>query len=68
MRVLIAVIALAFTILPAVAQMGGGKGHRHQETQKKQDTTVKADENAYKQALKNIPAPHDKPDPWKTMR
>jgi hypothetical protein len=68
MRVLMAVIAIAFMTLPAHAQMGmGGKGPRSQ-TQKKQDTTVKADENAYKNALKSIPAPREKPDPWQSMR
>ena len=29
---------------------------------------IKADENAYKDALKSIPAPHEKPDPWKSTR
>lgn len=68
MRVLIAVIAIAVMTLPAHAQMGmGGQGPRPQ-TQKKQDTTVKADDNAYKNALKSIPAPREKPDPWQSMR
>jgi hypothetical protein len=67
MRVLIAVIAIAVMTLPAHAQMGMGKGQRHQ-TQKKQDATVKADDNAYKNALKTIPAPREKPDPWQSMR
>jgi hypothetical protein len=68
MRVLIAALAIAFMMLPAHAQMGMGKGQKHQETQKKQDTTIKADEKAYKDALKSIPAPHEKPDPWKSVR
>jgi hypothetical protein len=67
MRVLMAVLAIAFLTLPAHAQMGMGKGPRPQ-TQKKQDATVKADENAYKNALKSIPAPREKPDPWQSMR
>jgi len=28
----------------------------------------KVDEKAYENALKNIPASTDKPDPWKSMR
>jgi hypothetical protein len=68
MRVLIAVLAIVFMMLPAQAQMGMGKEQRHQGTQKKQDTTIKADDKAYKDALKSIPAPHEKPDPWKSMR
>jgi hypothetical protein len=68
MRVSIATIAIALMIAPAHAQMGGGKGKRHQGTSTKQDTAVKADDNAYKNALKSIPTPHDKPDPWKSIR
>jgi hypothetical protein len=29
---------------------------------------AKADQQAYKEALKRIPVPNEKPDPWKTMR
>jgi len=36
--------------------------------QQKQDTEVKADEKAYQAALKRIPTPQEKPDPWKSMR
>ena len=68
MRVLIAFMAIAFMTLPAHAQMGMGKGQRHQGTQGKQSATVKADDKAYKDALKAIPVPHEKPDPWKSMR
>jgi hypothetical protein len=68
MRVVIAVIAIAFLMVPAHAQTGMGKGQRHQGTQKKQDTTTKVDEKAYKNALKGIPTPNEKPDPWKSMR
>ena len=68
MRVSIATIAIALMIAPAHAQMGGGKGKRHQGTSTKQDTAVRADDNAYKNALKSIPTPKDKPDPWKSIR
>ena len=67
MRVLIAVIAIAFMMLPAYAQMGMGKGRTRQDNAK-QDTTVKADESAYKNASKSVPAPREKPDPWQSMR
>jgi hypothetical protein len=68
MRVLIAAITIALMLVPAHAQMGGGKGKRQQGTSTKQGTAVRADDNAYKNALKSIPTPHDKPDPWKSIR
>jgi hypothetical protein len=68
MRVPLAAIAISLMIVPAHAQMEGGKGKRHQGTSTKQDTAVRADDNAYKNALKSIPTPHDKPDPWKSVR
>jgi|HubBroStandDraft_5_1064220.scaffolds.fasta_scaffold192790_1 hypothetical protein len=64
----IAALAIAVMMLPAHAQMGMGKGQSRQATPKKQDTTAKADDKAYKDALKSIPAPAEKPDPWKSMR
>ena len=68
MRVVIAVIAIAFLMVPAHAQMGMGKGQRHQGTQKNPGATTKADEKSYKNALKGIPTPNEKPDPWKSIR
>jgi hypothetical protein len=69
MRVLMTAMALALITLPAHAQgMGGGHKHR-QDAQKTTDKAkTKADEEAYKEALKRIPAPKEKPDPWKSMR
>ncbi len=70
MRILMAGLAIALMTVSAHAQeMGGGRGRKHQQdTQKTQDKTVKADEQAYKNALKSIPVSHEKPDPWKTLR
>jgi hypothetical protein len=68
MRALIAVLAILFMMLPAHAQMGMGKG-RHAQTQQKQDSTAaKADDKAYKEALKRIPLPQQSSDPWRSMR
>jgi hypothetical protein len=68
MRALIGVIAILFMMQPAHAQTGMGKG-RHAQTQQKQDsTTIKADDKAYKEALKRIPVPHQSSDPWQSMR
>jgi Tfp pilus assembly protein PilO len=68
LRILIAIMAIAFVVPSAHAQMGMGKGKKHQESEQKQDTAVKADEKAYQDALKKIPAPQEKPDPWKSVR
>lgn len=47
-----------------------GKGRRQQRpVQKTEDVAKKkALDDDYKNALKNIPVPNEKPDPWKTMR
>jgi len=69
MRIVIGALAIALMTVSAQAQdMGRGKKHQ-QGTQKTEDKTkTKADEQAYKDALKRIPVPNEKPDPWKTMR
>jgi hypothetical protein len=61
-------MAIALMVQSAHAQMGMGKGKKHQESQQTQDTAVKADEKAYQAALKRIPTPQEKPDVWKSMR
>jgi hypothetical protein len=71
MRILITAMVIALMTVSAHAQgMAGGRGHKHQQdTQKTDDKTkTKADEQAYKDALKRIPVPDEKPDPWKSMR
>jgi Spy/CpxP family protein refolding chaperone len=75
MRLLIATLALALTMANAYAQdagssgMGGGgghKGHRQQSSDKTDAQKPKADEKAYRDALKSVP---DKPyDPWQGTR
>ena len=69
MRTVIAVLAIALLTVAAHAQ-GMGKGKRPQQpVQKTEDLAKKkALEEEYKNALKNIPVPTEKPDPWKTMR
>jgi hypothetical protein len=52
---------------PALAQMGGGKrGHRG--AQKSDVEKPKVDEKAYNEALKRIPEPKEKYDPWGIAR
>jgi hypothetical protein len=69
MRILIAVLTIALLSSTAHAQ-GTGKGKRHrQDTQKTEDLSKKkADEKAYRDALKNIPDSKEKSDPWGKMR
>jgi len=64
-----AMMTIALMTLSVHAQ-GVGGGHRHQQDAKKttDKAKTKADDEAYKEALKRIPAPKEKPDPWKSMR
>jgi hypothetical protein len=65
-----AVIAtlLAVLVSPAHAQMGAGKrGQRNNDNTNQADKDkkkAKADEKAYQDALKRIPDPKEKYDPW----
>jgi hypothetical protein len=55
---------LALLVVPARAQMGGGKrGHKSDDT-KVDDKKSKANDKAYQDALKRIPEPKEKYDPW----
>ena len=67
---LVAAVAMVLLTLAASAQMvGNEKGKRHRDTQKTEDQAKKkVNEKAYEDALKNIPASNEKPDPWKSMR
>ena len=69
MRILIAVIAVALLIASALAQ-GSGKGKRQQQDAAKKEDPArkKADEEAYRKALKSIPDSKEKQDPWKGVR
>jgi hypothetical protein len=57
-------------VVPAHAQMGMGRDKQQQQGAPRTDKnkTTKADEQAYKDALKRIPVSTEKPDPWKSMR
>ena len=60
----IAMAVLALLALPVQAQMGGGKrGHKGDDT-KAEDKKLKVDDKAYQEALKRIPEPKQKYDPW----
>jgi multidrug efflux pump subunit AcrB len=68
MRILIASVAIALMMVPAHAQ-DIGKTRKHQHTQKSENTAkTKADEQAYKEALKRIPNSTKKVDPWQDVR
>jgi hypothetical protein len=76
LRSLLAMTAIAFISFCILAEdahaqgvggMGGGRGKRQAETQNStQDKPTKADEKAYRDALKRIP--EKKVDPWGSMR
>jgi hypothetical protein len=73
MRILIASVAIALMMVSAYAQAGYaqdmGKTRKHQSTGKTEDTRkTKADEQAYKEALKRIPDSTKKVDPWQSVR
>ena len=67
MRMLtIAAALLALLVLPAEAQMGR---HRPSDNSAKTDQKkAKVDEKAYNEALKRIPEPKEKYDPWSGAR
>ena len=68
MRILIASVAIALMMVPAHAQ-DMGKSRKHQHTQKTENTfKTKADDQAYKDALKRIPNSTKKVDPWQNVR
>ncbi|MGA8498538.1 MAG: hypothetical protein WB764_23850 [Xanthobacteraceae bacterium] len=68
MRILIASVAMALMVVPAHAQ-DMGKARKHERPQKTEDTRkTKADEQAYKEALKRIPNSTKKIDPWQNVR
>ena len=68
MRILIASVAMALMMVSAHAQ-DMGKARKHQRPQKTEDVAkTKADEQAYKDALKRIPDSTKKIDPWQNVR
>ena len=63
---LIMAAILALIVMPAHAQMGGGR--RHQNDNKTEQKKPQVDEKAYKSALERIPDPKEKYDPWGVAR
>ena len=60
----IGMAVLALLVVPVQAQMGGGKrGHKSDDT-KTEDKKSKVNDKAYQEALKRIPEPKEKYDPW----
>jgi hypothetical protein len=60
----IAMAILALLIVPLQAQMGGGKRGHKSDDAKTDDKKSKANDKAYQEALKRIPEPKEKYDPW----
>ena len=69
MRILISALAVALMTVSAGAQeMGRGKKHQQDTEKAESKTKTKADEQAYKEALKRIPDSTKKVDPWQNVR
>ncbi len=69
MRILATLTAIALLAAPVHAQAQGAQPTTlSQQRAAKKTTAPPADEQAYKDALKRVPVPTEKPDPWKTMR
>jgi len=65
MRVLVAIVALlAVGALPAHAQMGHKRNQNTDNTNQVDQKKAIADEKAYQDAVKRIPDPKEKYDPW----
>ena len=60
--IILATIAALMTVMPAAAQMKGGKRHSQDTGQSKK----KVDDKGYKSALDRIP--DQKVDPWSKVR
>lgn len=67
MQFVIAALLMTLMAAPAAAQ---GKGRTRDEPKIAQENPAKkkADEEAYQRALKSIPEPKGKPDPWQGAR
>jgi hypothetical protein len=65
-RLTVAAALLALLALPADAQMG--RHQRGDDSAKTDQKKPKVDEKAYKEALKRIPEPKEKYDPWSGAR
>jgi hypothetical protein len=68
MRTVIALIAVLVLVASPATSHAKGK-RQQQDTAKAEDSSKKkATEDAYKNAMKNIPVSTEKQDPWRTMR
>jgi len=68
-KVLLAALAMVLTVAVAQAQHPGMSHGGNNSAMPKEDKGPKADEKAYKEALKTVPTPDKKPaDPWKGAR
>jgi hypothetical protein len=63
----VAAALLALLVVPAQAQMGGGK-RNHDDSKRPEPKKTVIDEKAYNEALKRIPEPKEKYDPWSGAR
>lgn len=63
----VAIVVLGLVTLPAHAQMGGGK-HQRGDDAKSDQKKSKVDDKAYQDALKRIPEPKERYDPWGVTR
>jgi ribosomal protein L12E/L44/L45/RPP1/RPP2 len=68
-RAFIAAMAIAALVAAAPVQAFAKGKRQQQEATKAEDLTKKkAEEEAYKNALKSIPVSNEKRDPWKALR
>ena len=63
---MVAAALLALLALPVEAQMS--RHHRGDDSAKTDQKKSRVDEKAYKEALKRIPEPKEKYDPWSGAR
>jgi hypothetical protein len=72
MRIFIVALTIASLTLPAYAQIGGGKGAAKGAGKATSDPNAAkkkaAEEKAFNEALKNIPASNKPFDPWGGVR
>jgi len=70
MRILLVATMIAALTLPAYSQMGSGKGGRSAGAQKSTEDPEKKkrDDKEFNEAIKRIPLPEKKYDPWGSVR
>lgn len=68
MRLVSLILLLVLAASPAMAQGKGRSQHDSKAAPKEDLAKKKADDEAYQRALKNIPEPKGKIDPWQGSR